>query len=207
VDGIGEQMVENQPGSELPRLSRRWFLGKPVLPLIVALVALALALCAITLQIVQVRKLEARVQELEWSDRVEGEDAYFDTVEPSVGTIQFLRHGYSVEFTKVNYTPVGLVLSGFIGNPSQIWISTLTLEFTASRPRSALRTEYFRKRYRGRFFFLPEQSIGTAQAETIDILPPGQRQPFHVTIPNVKQTREGFQLTVAFSGERYTYGL
>jgi hypothetical protein len=41
----------------------------------------------------------------------------------------------------------------------------------------------------------------------ITSLSPGGRQPFNITIPNVKQTKEGIRLVVVFTGgERYSYG-
>jgi hypothetical protein len=201
-------MAENevQPQAGIPKLRRLQLPGRPSLATLIALVALALSLASITLQVIQDHRLQSRIEGLEWSDEVRGQDSYLDTVEPSVGTIQFLRRGYTVEFTKVNYTPGGLVLDGFIGNPTQIWISSLTLQLTAYEPRSAQRTRFFREKSHDSLFFFFEESIGSAQTETIDSLPPGGRQPFHVTIPNIRQTKEGFQLTVAFSGERYSYG-
>jgi hypothetical protein len=168
--------------------------------------ALALGTGSLSLQIIQDRKLESRLQELEWANEVREQDSYLDAVEPSVGTIQFLRRGYTIELTKVNYTPGGLDLAGFIGNPTQILISSLTLEFTVQNSRSDQREKFFRDKSPFRFFALLGEPIGKAQAPTIDILPPGGRQPFQVTIPNVRQTQEGFQLTVAFSGDRYSYG-
>ena len=201
-------MAENgiQTQAEPPKVRRRWLPGRPSLSLLVAFLALAMGIGSLTLQIIQGRGLESRLQELEWSDEVRGQDSYLDVIEPNVGTIQFLRRGYTIEFMKVNYTPGGLELAGYVGNPTQIWISSLTLEFTAYEPRTAQRVRFFREKSHGGFFFFFEKSIGKAQAETIDNLSPGSRQSFHVTIPNVSQTQEGFHLTVAFSGERYAYG-
>jgi len=50
---------------------------------------------------------------------------------PQVGTIQFLRRGYSVTFETVEYTANGLLIKGRIGNPLNIWIGSLTLRFDA----------------------------------------------------------------------------
>jgi hypothetical protein len=54
-----------------------------------------------------------------------------DFVEPTVKTIQFLRRGYSILFDKVEYSQNGLVLSGQVGNATQLWVSSLALNFTA----------------------------------------------------------------------------
>jgi hypothetical protein len=197
-------MAENEAQSQAKMLKLRGLrLKRPVLSIFLSLVAIGLSLASITLQVVEDRKLRSRILELEWADQVK--DSYLDTIEPSVGTIQFLRRGYTIELTKVNYTPSGLVLDGFVGNPTQILISSLTLQFTAYEPLSSQRAK-FSSEQSHYFFIFSVETIGSAQAETIDNLPPGGRQPFHVAIPNVRQTKEGVELTVAFSGERYSYG-
>ncbi len=197
---------ETQHPAETQGVKRRWLARRPSLSLLIALMALALGTGSLSLQIIQGRKLESRLQDLEWANEVREQDSYSDAVEPSVGTIQFLRRGYTIELTKVNYTPGGLDLAGFIGNPTQIWISSFTLEFTVQNSRSDQRAKFLRDKSPFRFFASLGETMGKAQAPTIDTLPPGGRQPFQVTIPNVRQRQEGFQLTVAFSGDRYSYG-
>ena len=197
--------TEAQTQDKTHKLKKLRLLHKPIVTALLSLLAMSLSLVSIAIQIIQGKKLQSRIQELEWIDEVRGQDSYSDAVEPNVGTIQFLRRGYAIEFTKVIYAPSGLVLDGFVGNPTQIWISSLTLQFTAYEPRSAQRDKFFKENSHT-FFIFSVETIGSAQTETINILPPGGRQPFHVVLPNVRQTKDGMQLTVAFSGERYSYG-
>ena len=56
------------------------------------------------------------------------------------------------------------------------------------------------------YFLLFMEPIGKAQAKPIEALNPGTGQPFEVTIPNVRQTKDDIRLLVSFSGERYTVG-
>jgi hypothetical protein len=46
--------------------------------------------------------------------------------------------------------------------------------------------------------------IGVAQAK-VPVVMPGSTAEFRATIPNVRQTSEGIDLVVWFSGERYSY--
>jgi len=124
-----------------------------------------------------------------------------DFVQPTVNTIQFLRHGYSILFDKVEYTQNGLALTGQVGNPTLLWVSSLALNFTA-RP--------YPYKFRDKIaagpwaLYSDEVNIGSAQT-TVGSLNPGSTSFFSVTIPNVKQTPDGVQIMVSFSGERYQY--
>lgn len=203
---IAEDFNPQPESSQQPkRRWLRWDMKKTTLTLLLSVFAFTIATTSLVYQITKVRHLEERVRELEWADFIQGQDSYSDTVEPSVGTIQFLRRGYSLEFEKVEYTPGGLLLAGFIGNSTQLWTFSLTLEFSAYQPRSSQREDFLRE-YSDNPYFLLLDPIGSSQARTIETLPPGGRQPFQVTIPNVKQTPQGIQLLVSFSGERYSYG-
>jgi hypothetical protein len=131
--------------------------------------------------------------------------AHWDLVSPQVNIIQFLHRGYSVNFDSVNYTQEGLVLSGTIGNPTQLWISSLALKFTARPHLHTLRDKWKALTW-GRWlrFWADDWNIGSGQT-TVGFLNPGGTAPFSVTIPNVKQTSDGVQIAVQFSGERYSY--
>lgn len=124
-----------------------------------------------------------------------------DLLTPQVGTIQFLKRGYSVEFDTVEYTSNGLVLKGRIGNPLNIWVSSLTLRFDARPPIFSLvdKWQQFNK-----WGWNDAWNIGTAQT-SVGILAPKMTTPFQVTIPNVKQTSDAVEIAVSFMGERYTY--
>lgn len=124
-----------------------------------------------------------------------------DFVQPTVGSIQFLRHGYSISFDHVEYTQNGLVLSGRVGNATQLWISSLALNFSA-RPYPYKIKDKFAKET---FPWWPEDwNIGSAQT-SVGVLNPGSTASFTTTIPNVKQTADGMEIAVSFSGERYQY--
>jgi hypothetical protein len=127
---------------------------------------------------------------------------FTDFVQPKVNTIQFMHKGYSITFDSVEYTQDGLVLSGQVGNPTQLWISSLALDMTARPNPTKIRDKWMEKT-------LPwawdnDWDIGHAQT-TVGQLNPGTSAPFHITIPNVKQTSDEVEIVVSFSGERYQY--
>jgi hypothetical protein len=161
------------------------------------------------------RILEEKNLSLEYSLAQAGEAISADTIEPNVGTIQFLRRGYTIQLESVKYEANGLTLKGYVGNPNWLWIYNLTLDFYASRHQSF---EDFKKDpFRGGFVaaagggWLPalnSQEIGTAQTTPIASLTPGGKQQFEVTIPNVRQETDYQRkpiLSLRFSGERYSY--
>lgn len=129
-----------------------------------------------------------------------------DSVRPTVNTIQFMRHGYSISFDKVEYNQNGLFLSGQVGNPTHLWISSLALDFTA-RPSSYKIKDKWEKDNTAAgpwMWWSDEWDFGKAQT-TVGMLNPGSTAFFEVTIPNVKQTSDDIQIDVSFSGERYQY--
>jgi hypothetical protein len=128
-----------------------------------------------------------------------------DFVQPTVNTIQFLHRGYSITFDKIEYNQNGLLLSGQVGNPTHLWISSLALNFTA-RPYPYKIRDKWEKEQSGPWqtWWSSEWDIGTAQT-TVGALNPGSTAFFEVTIPNVKQTSDNIQIAVSFSGERYQY--
>jgi hypothetical protein len=130
-------------------------------------------------------------------------------ISPTVGVMQFLKHGrYSISIEDLKYTANGLELSGFVGNATQVALSTLTVIFTADRPYYKNRERYLRERGTSTSWFTvgwPDDEIGKGQV-LLAYLGPGSQVSFAVTIPNVKQTSDETELTVSFSGERYSYG-
>ena len=147
------------------------------------------------------REVEDSLEEARFSEFVSSYEENSDFVSPTVNTIQFLRRGYSISFDRVDYNQNGLALSGEIGNPTQIWISSLALEFSA-RPFPYQIKEKWAKQKFG--WWSEDWTIGTAQT-TVGFLNPGRTSYFTVTIPNVRQTPDGFQVAVSFRGERYQY--
>lgn len=72
---------------------------------------------------------------------------FTDFVEPKVNMIQFTHKGYSVYFESVEYTQDGLVLSGQVGNPTELWISSLALNMTARPNPGKIRDKWKEKKY------------------------------------------------------------
>lgn len=186
----------------LRRRLRRTF----VAVLVLAVLTVTLIAClAFTLW--KGRAMEARIHDLEFSQFVTDYDSETDFVMPQVNTIQFLRRGYSITFDTVQYTQEGLDLNGTIGNPTELLITSLALNFTARPYPYKVRNKWD---VGGDAFggFIPwwnsDWDIGSGQT-TVGVLNPGASAPFHVTIPNVKQTADSIQIAVAFSGERYSY--
>lgn len=127
-----------------------------------------------------------------------------DQILPSVGTIQFLKDGFSIQFTEVNYTQEGLQLAGYIGNPRNLWVGNLTCVFHAYKPLYSQQQENFLQPV-PMFLWITPEEIGNAQSNRIVVLPPGQLGEFHAVIPNVVQTKGGFILTVTFTGAHYSF--
>src|SRR5262249_30753539 len=138
------------------------------------------------------------------SDSLEKEDS----ITPNVGTIQFIKgNTFSIQLEKVDYSADGLHLAGMIGNATNLYLSNLTLTFTATKQIYQMREDFDKEdeKERAVFAWLGVPAIRNAQSSAIASLYPGGRQPFDVTIPNVKQVANGVRVTVVFSGERYGY--
>lgn len=150
----------------------------------------------------KLKALEKTQEDLAFDQAVADYNNRQDFVTPVVNTIQFLRRGYSITFDKVEYTQNGLLLQGNIGNPTQLWLSSLALSFSARLYPYKFRDKFTKED----FFFLygTRMDIGSAQT-TVGTLTPGATSPFEVTIPNVRQTSDDVEIAVSFSGERYQY--
>jgi hypothetical protein len=164
----------------------------------------AVAVLFVSIQVVeiwQIISLRNRMANEEWSSAFMSK-AQDNEITPDVGTIQFLKSGYSIELVNVNYTNEGLKLKGFVGNPLNLSLSNLTLKFRVTKPLYKYRDEFQKNEFT--FLFGPEP-IGEAQTSPIAYLLPKSKEPFEVTIPNVKQMKDGLRLVVNFTGERYSY--
>jgi hypothetical protein len=168
-------------------------------PLIIALVALSFSIW-------NAYTTRKAIDELEWADAVASNRAPGNEIVPDVGTIQFLKNGYSISLEDVSYNANGLYMSGYIGNPTNLTLSNLTIQFTARQPIYSVREAFMKASPNSldRIFISPEQ-IGTAQTKPISSLSPGMREHFDVTIPNVKQTKDSIDIRISFTGERYSY--
>ena len=151
----------------------------------------------------QLHKMRKDLADFKWNLAVQGHEDD-SVITPDVGTIQFLRKGgYSIQLDAANYTSEGLHLEGFVGNPTNLWLSNLSLKFSAQKQLYLYRDDFDKDEFS--FIFGPS-AIGEAQCTPIASLTPGGKRPFSVTIPNVKQNKEGIRIVVAFTGERYSYG-
>lgn len=192
-----DSLSDTQSISALARRSKK---------LIVAGVAISLLLLACVGCVAFVAWREDQVIKKSLNDQAFSEfvtdyDSSTDFVMPQVNTIQFLRRGFSISFDRVDYTPSGLVLDGTVGNPTQLWISSLALNFTARPYPFQIKEKWTRDSFP---FWNTDWDIGSGQT-TVGLLNPGTTAPFSVTVPNVKQTSNGIEIAVSFSGERYSY--
>jgi hypothetical protein len=139
-----------------------------------------------------------------------------DRIQLDVGRIQFLRHGYSVALESIKYDADGVSLKGRVGNPSNLWITNLTLDFRAAKlltpeelqEAAITRTDPKITKSKQRAETLIQEEIGKGQSSPIPLLAPGTTAPFEVTIPNVKQlpSSDGQPvIVVRFSAARYSY--
>lgn len=150
----------------------------------------------------KIKAMEKTEDDIQFNQFVSDLNTNGDAVTPTVNVIQFLHHGYSIDFDSVQYTQNGLVLSGQLGNPTNLWITSLALNMTARPYPYMLRDKW--KAKQGEFFWVDTEDIGHAET-VVPLLNPGSTANFQITIPNVKQTTDGFQIAVSFSGERYQY--
>jgi hypothetical protein len=189
----------------IPKLLRRTT-RLLVFLLIVTTVMVASVSCLAFLFWKKSKAIDEAIRNQSFSQFVIEYDNLTDFVTPEVNTIQFLRRGYSISFDSVQYTQEGLVLSGTIGNPTQLWISSLALNFTAKPYPHKIRDKWDVNFADKNYFPWWDSSwdIGSGQT-TVGLLNPGTSAPFHVTIPNVKQTSDSIHIAVGFTGERYQY--
>lgn len=150
----------------------------------------------------QLKVIKSSQENLKFSDAVNDYLRDSDFVTIQIGTIQFLRRGFSIDFDTARYTQDGLVLSGTIGNPTQLWINTLTLNFSVRPYAYQVREKWDKNNFI--FWNTSDFEIGKAQVNVGSLIP-GSTTSFSVTIPNVKQTKDEPQIAVSFSGERYNY--
>jgi hypothetical protein len=173
--------------------------GRTLLWAIVALVIVSTGISGYTLW--ALHKANETLNDMSFSETYTTYAQSNDLLTPDVGVIQFLHRGYSITFDSVSYTPSGLELAGTVGNPLQITVSSLNLKISARPPLYQVKDKVTKDPF---FIYNTEIDIGSGQT-TVPILLPGTTQKFSMTIPNVKQTSDGLQLAVSFSGERYAY--
>jgi hypothetical protein len=172
-----------------------------IFAVVLVLLFLLSAVCGVVVLRRKLKAIDAAREDLAFRLAVTNYNALQDGVQPVVNTIQFVRRGYSITFDRVEYTQNGLLLAGRIGNPLQLWVSSLALNFSARPYPYKFRDKIANDDY---FLYSNAMDIGTAQT-TVGELNPGSTASFEVTIPNVKQTSDSIAIVVSFSGERYQY--
>jgi hypothetical protein len=179
---------------------------------VLAILALGASVFALIQQHATNRRVRHELRELNWRTLLALTEHSPAVVDPTVGTIQFIKGGYSIEFSAVQYTSEGLRLSGFLGNPTHLTLYQVALRVTASNTKLTPSYDDFMKGVTpeppsGDYIpMLSHEELGHAESSPIASLLPGGRSTFAVTVPNVKQSPEGFILEVRFSGsERYSY--
>jgi hypothetical protein len=151
------------------------------------------------------KSMRASLRDIEFSQVASQYERDTNFASPDVGVIQFLKNGYSIHFDIIRYTQEGLLLSGRIGNPKQLSVSTLTLGFSVQPYPYGVRDKWEKDGSDGFYPYFGNYEIGKAQAGVTGTLFSGTTLPFSVTIPNVKQTKDPIQIAISFSGERYGY--
>lgn len=150
---------------------------------------------------VMIRKLGSKIDDVSFNQTSTEYARDNDLLTPDVGVIQFMRRGYSVTFDRIDYTANGLEVSGTLGNPTQLTLSGINFKLSARPYLYQIREKVEKNEF---YLYSSEMEIGSGQT-AISYLGPGKTATFTVTIPNVKQTKEGIQIVATFSNERYAY--
>ena len=171
--------------TEPPRSSRTSWLLRSLIFLVLGAIIAGLAVNMRTLRQLegfegQIEELDEDVDRLRWANRRRGRTNRIDL---NVGTIQFLERGYSVHLEQVSYTQDGLNLSGYLGNPTNMTLTNVTLNFSAGKDGTF-------EEFREAVTLIDQLRVGTsvsAQSRPIAVLSPGTRATFEVTVPGVTQ--------------------
>jgi hypothetical protein len=149
------------------------------------------------------RKLQSDLEEARWDAQIAEHERTTKRGTLSVGVIQMLDGGYSLTLDSIGYGADGVTLVGKLGNRNAFNLSSLTLNLQVCRNFYMRRDEYL---HGNPFDFMlgDSSTIGKAQVAIGDLFS-GTEAPFRVTVPNVRQNGEEYELEVAFTGERYGY--
>jgi hypothetical protein len=173
-----------------------------------------LLIAAVVVESLAVMSLRDRVIANEWNSRYPLGVLLFEesSIVPRVNIIQFLKRGYTIELEEVSFTQDGLKLAGYFGNPTNLWLYSVGITFSACKTpsfedykNSKLREGAFGVMVGKEIIAVTGEQIGSAQSQTIPSIEPGKRGSFQVTIPNVRQGKDSFEIWVSLSGERYSY--
>jgi hypothetical protein len=155
------------------------------------------------------RSMQKTIDNVTWDLRLHDHVQEDRFISPTPGSIQFIKNGrYSIEVEDLKYSSNGLELSGYIGNGTQLNLTSLTVTFEADRPYYKNRDRFLKERATTSDWYTvgwPDDEIGKGQV-LLPFLSAGSRVPLAVTIPNVKQqSSDQPEICISFSGERYSY--
>lgn len=144
----------------------------------------ALLAVLIIFQAISLRDLSRRVGLLEFDEQIRWvKESLGSPVSLDSNVIQFLNRGYSIQFEQVAYEPAGLHLKDYFGNPTNIFLHSVGLKFSARKNESL---EDYRKApgssSGGLILFWEPEEIGGAQSPAIEIVLPGSRAGLEVSI-------------------------
>jgi len=168
--------------------------------IVLAVAFIGLGLLAYTL--IAIQKMNKTLDAQSFSQMASQYANSTDLLSPDVGVIQFMKRGYTVQFYSVSYTSNGMEISGLLGNPTQLTLSDINLTISA-RPYLYQVKDKLEKN--PTLAYTNDFEIGSAQT-SINSLAPGKTVSFSMTIPNVKQAKDGLQLAVSFANSDYSYG-
>lgn len=151
--------------------------------------------------VIMIHKLNSKIDGLFFNQTSSDYTHDHDLLTPDIGVIQFMRRGYSITFDSLVYTANGLEVKGTVGNPTQLNLSSINLKLSARPFLYLVKDKLDKDPF---LIYSNDFEIGSGQA-TIYYLGSGKTALFSMTIPNVKQTKDGFQIDAMFSGERYSY--
>lgn len=187
-----------EPEPQTPKKAarkRNFFLVSGVLILVIAGVALS------GYSLWSVHKLSSKIDDISFSQTSSNYSHDNDLLSSDIGIIQFMHRGYTITFNSITYGQNGLQVTGTIGNPTELSLSSLTLKLSARPYLYKVRDKIEKDP-----FFLWGNAMEIGSGETsIGYLGAGKTEVFSMTIPNVKQTPDGFEIAASFSGERYSY--
>jgi len=143
----------------------------------------------------------ARIDDENLSQTVSDFNQNNDLLSPDIGVIQFMHRGYSVTFDSLTYGQNGLEVTGTVGNATNVTLSSVTLKLSARPFLYKLKEKIMKSPF---YLYGNDYEIGSGQAN-IGFLFPGKTAVFSMTIPNVKQSPDGFQIAASFTGERYSF--
>lgn len=178
--------------TQIPPAMFRW--------IVLAVAFIGLGLLAYTL--IAIQKMNKTLDAQSFSQMASQYANSTDLLSPDVGVIQFMKRGYTVQFYSVSYTSNGMEISGLLGNPTQLTLSDINLTISA-RPYLYQVKDKLEKN--PTLAYTNDFEIGSAQT-SINSLAPGKTVSFSMTIPNVKQAKDGLQLAVSFANSDYSYG-